>query len=389
MEVPQYLNEKTDYKQMLVHKAEIAAERSKPLTLDIKRATVLPRKNQEKSPVWGLGGVIDSSGKFVDESRYKNGWSQFGGAYDYDKGKVSCLDEDVIWGGVSIKHWGHFLIDFMTRVWYPALYDPRKKILYVANKKDVIEGNFAELLDLMGIPKERLIKVSVPTAFKSITIPEISYQKAAFYFREFTLNFNKAIINVIPSMPALAERKIYFSRLNLSEAKNKEVGEKFIENAFKEVGFEVIHPETLSVSEQIKIWNTASEIACLNGTIPLNIPLCNNKNLKLIVLNKSSRLHENLLWFEAVFDFSITYVDVYDPLLTKGERSLGKGPFIMFVTKELCSYFSDNHSPIKPTTFHNILFTRIKFFSLVLTGTIMKAKNKLRSLKNKISRVVS
>ena len=58
MEVPQYLNEKTDYKQMLVHKAEIAAERSKPLTLDIKRATVLPRKNQEKSPVWGLGGVI-------------------------------------------------------------------------------------------------------------------------------------------------------------------------------------------------------------------------------------------------------------------------------------------------------------------------------------------
>ena len=139
MEVPQYLNEKTDYKQMLVHKAEIAAERSKPLTLDIKRATVLPRKNQEKSPVWGLGGVIDSSGKFVDESRYKNGWSQFGGAYDYDKGKVSCLDEDVIWGGVFIKHWGHFLIDFMTRVWYPALYDPRKKILYVANKKDVIK----------------------------------------------------------------------------------------------------------------------------------------------------------------------------------------------------------------------------------------------------------
>ena len=111
-------------------------------------------------------------------------------------------------------------------------------------------------------------------------------------------------------------------------------------------------------------WNTSSEIACLNGTIPLNIPLCGKKDLRITVLNKTSRLHENLLWFESVFDCPIVYVDVYDPLLTNKKKSLGKGPFIMYVTKELSKYFEENHQKISPTPLPQVLINRINFIKL-------------------------
>ena len=332
--------------------------------MHIENVTVLPRKNASDAPVWGLGGLINSDGKFIEESSYKNGWSQFGGLYSFDRDNVVHQNEHVIWGGIFVKHWGHFLIDFMTRVWYPALHEHNKKFIYVANKDDKIDGNYAEILSLMGIKGERLIKISEPTSFNSITVPEIAYKKSAYFYNDFNLSFVKAINKAASLFSSHPSRKIYFSRLKLNEAKMKEVGESFLEDAFQKNGFDIVYPESLNVVEQIILWNTSSEIACLNGTIPLNIPLCGKKDLRITVLNKTSRLHENLLWFESVFDCPIVYVDVYDPLLTNKKKSLGKGPFIMYVTKELSKYFEENHQKISPTPLPQVLINRINFIKL-------------------------
>jgi len=379
-----FLSASTNLCEMEAHRADVKFKEGCPSITCIDNPTILPKKNKKGGPVWGLGGVIDKDDAFIEESAHLNGWSQFGGAYEYDKTSTVFINEDVIWGGVFIKHWGHFFVDFMTRVWLPALYQTDKKLVYVANEKDFIDGNFSELLLLMGINTEQLIKVTVPTSFKSVTIPALSFKKSDYYFQEFSLTFKKAVNSIDASFfQKYKYRKVYFSRTNLKDAKRKEVGEKLIEKSFQKAGFDIVQPEKLNVIEQICLWNTATEIACLNGTIPLNIPISNRKELKVLVLNKSSRLHENLIWLETVFDRRITYIDVYDPLLTNKKRSLGKGPFIMFVTRNLSNYFAQQKVDIEPTNTTKIILLRISFLWLYSINTFNPIAKKLKRALNK------
>tara|TARA_R110002012_G_C11432904_1_gene589655 strand:- start:524 stop:754 length:231 start_codon:yes stop_codon:yes gene_type:complete len=44
--------------------------------------------------------------------------------------------------------------------------------------------------------------------------------------------------------------------------------------------------------------------------------------------------------------------------------ALGKGPFIMYVTKELSKYFEENHQKISPTPLPQVLINRINFIKL-------------------------
>lgn len=86
-----------------------------------------------------------------------------------------------------------------------------------------------------------------------------------------------------------------------------------------------VAPEKLSLEEQIYIWNNADEIACINGTIPLNVVFSKNKNLKLTVLNKTSISHENpyiLLQFREIkADFIGVYKEPFKNYLSPWEKA--------------------------------------------------------------------
>ena len=54
---------------------------NKPSVRIIKNGVILPAKPEEGMP-WGLGGVVDSNGEFIEESRTD---ITFGGYYEYNK----------------------------------------------------------------------------------------------------------------------------------------------------------------------------------------------------------------------------------------------------------------------------------------------------------------
>mgnify|MGYP000243600874 CR=1 FL=1 len=67
------------------------------------------------------------------------------------------------------------------------------------------------------------------------------------------------------------KEKLYFSRRKFGKAAATEFGEEYIEQCFNQNGYESLGPETLTLREQIYVWNHAEAIACMNGTIPLNV----------------------------------------------------------------------------------------------------------------------
>lgn len=310
--------------------------------ITLSKAYVLPSKITLKGPKWGLGGVLDEDKKYVSESGFYSEWISFGGKYDIGDKEPVYLLEEVIWFGFFEEHWGHFLIDFISRMWYILKDYQNQKIVYISRYSEM-EGNFKEFMKYLGVTEDRLIKINEVTQFDRIIIPEYAFTEKK-YSPLYIEIFDKVISNSNYHLSRTIKNneKVYFNRSNFLNSKQKEFGEKFVQDVFLENGYKGISPEALSLRDQIAIWNYASEIACLNGTIPLNIAFCRKNELKLIVLNKAPIFHQNLINYLAVFKhFNTFLIDAFYMKFGKLAKSLGNGPFFLYNSQELQNFTKD------------------------------------------------
>lgn len=77
-------------------------------------AIILPlKKFSSDSLLFGRGGVIDCEGNYVINSAIPN---RVEGKYDCVISKD--VSEDVVYCGYLVRHWGHFLIEAVSRLWF-------------------------------------------------------------------------------------------------------------------------------------------------------------------------------------------------------------------------------------------------------------------------------
>lgn len=331
--------------------------------------------------MWGKGGVVDQSAKYVEESFFKSGWATFGGNYEYD-GKVEVIDGKAIYFGYFFKHWGHFLIDLINRMWIILKNYHNEYIVYLGD--DDMSGNYLEFMKMLGVPEDKLIRIDKVTRFKEIIIPELSFVVTDYYTKEYIDMFDRVRENCLSVYSQnqseykkgdYKNKKIYFSRVAYSRGKRaKEFGGEFIERTFKLNGYKILRPEKLSLYEQIYIWNNAETIACINGTIPLNL-LFSNGQARVIVLNKTCKKHLNLFLVEKIKNIFVTYVDIYDAKYTNKDYSFGIGPFLMRITNSFRAFCEESGYEVYNENKGKVFLNIIKF-KLVKPKNLIKRKIK-------------
>lgn len=312
---------------------------NKPLKIEkISEGTILPLKDNK-------GGVLDKNNKFVSISYHDGEWFKLGGKY---KEELSYKSNDtVVYLGVFIHQWGHFILDSLSRAWIVSHLDNIKKykFVFLSENNRKLDGNYLEALNLLGIEQSQIIVVEQTTKFKEIIVPEMSTYADHSFNKEYSQIFKRMVKNAhIENIPV--PKKIYLTRTNLKEAQKKEFGEKIIEENFKKNDYTIIAPEKLNVRKQIAIFQKASEIVCLNGSIPFDI-VFGSTNLKLIVINKTSLLHINMFELSEVSGIRPIYIDGYYEPLKNFPKTLGEGPFILRFGEDLQSYFKNNNLKYK------------------------------------------
>lgn len=344
----------------------------------IPNGVILPRKETKDGPMWGLGGVCDEDGNFVETSFYDGGWATHGGKYDWDISEEVYQDDTVVYMGMFFQHWGHFLVDLVGRLWFTLrseFQSENMKIAYLGELEP--EGNFLEFFRLLGISEGQLIHIKNPTRFKRVIVPDNSSKSCEWFSQEYIDIFKVITENALKSteLNRLKELKnIYFTRVNFKKAKGTEFGEKLIIQCMNAENNRLIAPEQLTLSEQIYIWNHAEKIVCMNGTIPLNLIFSQNQNLKLIVLNKTSIEHENLLFFSRMKNIEAEFVNVYIEPFRNYPKSLGAGPFLLTVTDELKSYLKTSGIRCPVTDFRLTWSNICNFFKYCFCITGIKSK---------------
>lgn len=300
-----------------------------------KKAIILPTINGN----YNSGGVCDSRMKFLNYSKMDVGWLKRGGNYYFNKNNIESKEMKVIFLGFFVKHWGHFLIDCMDRAWIltrPEFDD--YKVCFLEENGRSISGNYKKMLNYLGVSTERLVEIKRPTKFSEVVIPDVCRKNSVTFYPEYMSIFKKVLSNIDLSKYKI-EDNIYLSRRHLKNV--QEIGERDIENAFRNNGFIIKYPEELPFEEQVAIFQKAKTVACINGSIPLNGVFASSKT-KIIILNKMSLRHQNMLNIGSLKGLNIIYVDIYYEPLKKHPKALGEGPFWIEVNENLNNFFLRN-----------------------------------------------
>lgn len=277
---------------------------------------------------------------FIDSSRMTTGWLKRGGEYSFNKNEVKESKEKVLFLGFFVKHWGHFLIDCMDRMW--ILNNPKfndYKVVYLDENNNHLSGNYLSLLKYLGVSKDRIVTIDKPTRFQEVILPEPCRLDDHTYYDEYKGIFNK-IVSGVDIDDFKINSRVYLSRTHLNNG--QEFGERRIEKAFKDNGFSVMYPEELSFEEQVAVFQKANQIVCVNGSIPLNALFSSDK-LKLTVLNKTRLVHQNMLNVATIMNLKVSYIDAYFEPIQNHPKFLGQGPFWIEFNKNLTEYFKDNN----------------------------------------------
>ncbi len=293
--------------------------------------------NRTKNPegtLIGAGGVVDRKGRYIKLSSQPayGVHNRVSGMYKIDNEDIVESDETVMYMNFYIHQWGHYLIDVINRLWYAINIDKSIKIVYTCyrGKHDRIDGNYLELLRLLGIDEKRLIMINQPTRFKKVIIPEWSLYPGKYYTLEY-VNMIEKIVEKVPHS-STGIKKVYCSRSKLNS--NKEKGEDVIERILNKNGFVSVHMEALSLVEQIQLLNSVESIAMFSGSLAHNL-LFIRKNCQAFIINKTYRLNIHQFIINQISEASAIFIDAYcSPL----KVLYGYGPFLIKTTPEFLRF---------------------------------------------------
>lgn len=319
---------------------------------EFDNVTILPRipSGQMVDSWMGYGGVLDMNGQWIPESGvYRcNGTRVFGGEYDITDQKINNKDlsnETVIYMGPYFPHWGHFLLDHIVRLWY-AMEHTEERIAYISwdEGNQGIQGNFANLIRLLGIDTNRLVNIQEPTLFKHVIIPQPAFERGTYYSDQYSLMLNKVITSV-GDLGLNTYDKICFSRYKFAKKHNKEYGHENLDRFWESNGYHIFYPEELSTEEQIYYVNRCKEFVVIPGGASMNA-LFLPDNAKIIYLQKEDEIVEiNDLYQinEMRHTSEVAYISVYykHKLFAKLIPDC-RDKFWVGVTEELIHYAEDN-----------------------------------------------
>lgn len=319
------------------------------------------------------GGVFDADGKIIQESLYRGEYIKRGGEYGaenisriIDLRGGGVFIEKVLFLGHFIKHWGHFLVDCIGRFWILCNEEYKNhKVVYLANELREVEGIYLDFFRYLGVDEDRLVSIRTPTRFDEIVIPSTGYDASGNYSPEYT-HMIQQVIRASGADSIDTPRKVYLTRTNFIGAKVKETGEKQIEQVFADNGWAVMSPEKLSLREQIAIFQNAEEVACVNGTIPLNVIFA-RPGLKLTIINKSHIRHRAAIKVCNMAGVEPVYVDAYYEPFRGIPFSWGWGPFWLVINDNMKRYFADKGMKINPSA----LKTNIACWTWYITSCFM------------------
>ena len=222
-----------------------------------------------------------------------------------------------LYGGWLRRVWGHFLMGGTARLWPIAkgdlLKDVDTVIFFSNDLKEPLGGNYLELMQLLGVAdKIRIIDHAV--CVDRLIVPDISFEHDVFSSVECRDTFDYIRMNALKCRSRKTRRnapkKIFLTRLRLKNALTNEVNLDKIDKLFSDNGFDVISPERMSLTEMINLFEEATELATLSGSIAHNLIFdAPSSDRRHIIIERHPRPNTFQINIDLMMGYRTVYVD--------------------------------------------------------------------------------
>lgn len=169
-------------------------------------------------------------------------------------------EEDVyIYAGRFNPHYGHFLVNTLSRLWPLALAaPPAGRLLFHGGgtPADWFTLPFArESFGALGLGAGDIRRFTVPTRINTLIVPRPCFQEQHFVHRVFAALCHHIGARLLQGhMPRTGLPPVYLSKSGLTSGVGRVVNEAPLEARLRDAGVEIIHPEQLSLAEQITLF---------------------------------------------------------------------------------------------------------------------------------------
>jgi len=172
-------------------------------------------------------------------------------------------DEPVLYLGQAMDHYGHFLTDCMARMW--AALSVRLPCLMLDLSR--MSGSYSS--EILAALHLKVLSPTVPTTYRTVWVPYPAFTRNghpapeadAAHLRVTTALYQPDQPNRW-AKPVFLSRARFNSRIRSTDAET----EAALEQTMAEAGFEIVHPETLPLAEQIAIFNESPTIVGMLGS---------------------------------------------------------------------------------------------------------------------------
>lgn len=230
----------------------------------------------------GLGfepGLYDRARRLITSSGYFRGLPSRHGMIDLVHGSFTSpidpdtisdrLSDTVIFGGLLVHHFGHFIVGTLSRFWSTQF--PEHKILIInpeASAPAFQKPYINQIFSTIGIDSTTFITLDKPTMLDRVVVPSPSFEENNIAYRVFS-TFCHSIGAKLAGDPAHdleTNEMIYLSKSRLQGGVSNVLNEADIEKELVKQGFRIVYPELIPLRDQIRLFRGNSIIAGCAGS---------------------------------------------------------------------------------------------------------------------------
>jgi hypothetical protein len=172
----------------------------------------------------------------------------------------SRLRGSYLYGGLLIEHFGHFLIESLSRTWALTAHKQLPVVWQCFPKPKLVKWQI-EIFKILGIDHRHFRLISRPSKVDTVILPD-----AGFILNDFVHPDQAEALAAFPFRAPLSGKRIWLSKSKLPPDKGKVLNEEEIEARLLARGWSILHPERVSVSEQLGILSDAETVAGFAGS---------------------------------------------------------------------------------------------------------------------------
>lgn len=170
-----------------------------------------------------------------------------------------------IFGGFLFNHFGHFLLESLSRLWIEQVHDVDESVplVWIGVHNGSVRPWMVEICRQIGMNREILV---TDWSTGALAIEELLVPQAGFELREWMHPDQMRRLGTTPWSPGNTKRKVWLSRTGAGARTGGFNDEPMLEEVLAERGWTIVRPEELSIEAQVEVLAGASHVAGVEGS---------------------------------------------------------------------------------------------------------------------------